>query len=53
MESRPGGSICMRHPYLTQIIINMTSGMDKSSDNPTPAVKPPLENKLGISSNEK
>ena len=32
----------MRQPYLTQIIINIIPGMDRSIANPTSAIKPPL-----------
>ena len=42
MDHLPYGSIHLRQPYLTQIVINMIPGMDKSSAKPTPAVKPPL-----------
>ena len=38
----PYGLIHIRQPYLTQSIINMIPGMEKSSANPTPAFKPPL-----------
>ena len=43
MDRRPDGSIRIRQTYLTQSIINMIPGMDKSSDNPTHAFKPTLE----------
>ena len=36
----PDGSIHLRQPYLTQIILNMITGMDRSSAKPTPAVNP-------------
>ena len=42
MKRRPDGSIHLMQPYLTQGILNMIPGMDKSSANPTPVVKPPL-----------
>ena len=38
----PDISIPLRQPYPTQRIINITPGMKKSSDKPTPVVKPPL-----------
>ena len=47
MERRLYGSIHLRQPYLTQIIINMFLVIYKSSTNPTPAVKPPLEKNEG------
>ena len=43
LDRRPDGYIHMRNPYLTQIIINMIPGMEKSSDNPTPAVGTPYQ----------
>ena len=43
LDRRPDISIHIRQPYLTQIILNVIIGMGKSSANPTPAVKPPLE----------
>ena len=47
LDRRPDVSIRIRQPDLTQIIINMIPGMDKSSAQPTPAVKPPLEKNEG------
>ena len=38
----PDGSIHLSQPYLTQMILNMIPGMEKSITKPTPAVKPPL-----------
>ena len=38
----PDGSIHIRHPYLNQSILKIISGMNKTSNKPTPAVKPPL-----------
>ena len=42
MYRRPDDSIHLGQPYLTQIIINIIPGVDKSITNPTPSVKPPL-----------
>ena len=43
LDHRPDGSIHIRQPCLTQSIINIIPVMDKSRNNPTPAVKPPLK----------
>ena len=51
-EHWPDGSIHIRKPYLTQIIINMIPGIKKLSATPTPAVKPPIE-KRGIPNEQK
>ena len=53
MERHPNVSIHMRQADLTQRIINIFPGMDKSSTNPTPAVKTTLAKKLGSSSKRK
>ena len=42
LERHPYGSIHLRQSYLTQRILNMIPGMDKSIDKPAPAVNPPL-----------
>ena len=42
LDRCPDGSIHLRKPYLTQRILNMIPGMDKSRANPTPVVKSPL-----------
>ena len=42
LQHCPDGSIQLRQPYLTQRIINIVPGLDKSSDKPTPEFKPPL-----------
>ena len=42
MDLGPDVSIYLRQPYLTQIILNMITGMDKSSANPNLLVKPLL-----------
>ena len=42
MDHSPYGLIHIRQSYLTQSIINIIWGMEKSSANPTPMVKPPL-----------
>ena len=42
LDRRPYGSIHLRQTYLTQIILNMIPGMEKSSAKTTPAVNPPL-----------
>ena len=47
LERRPDGSIHISRPYLTQIILIMIPVMDKSSANPTPAVKNPLAKNEG------
>ena len=44
---RPDASIYLRQPYLTKIIPNMIPGMEKSSANPTHAVKPPVSKNDG------
>ena len=44
---RPYGSIHISQPYLTQRIIKMIPGMDKSSAKTTPVVKPPLAKNEG------
>ena len=45
VDRLPDGSIHIRQPYLTQSILNIIPGMDKSSAKPTPMVKPPLAKK--------
>ena len=40
MDRRPDVSIHIKQPYLTQIIFDMIPGIEKSSANTTPAVKP-------------
>ena len=47
MYYRPDGSIHLRQPYQTQIILNIISVVDKSSANPTPLVKTPLAKNEG------
>ena len=48
MDRQPDGSIHTSHTYLeTQRILNNIPGMDKSSANPTPTVKPHLEKNEG------
>ena len=41
LELPPDGSIHLRQPEPTQIIINMIPGMDMSSAKPTPWLTPP------------
>ena len=50
LDLRPYGFIHMSQSYLTQQIINMIPGMNKTSDNPTPVVKPPLAKHKGSQS---
>ena len=52
LDHRPDGSIHMRHPYQTLIILNMIPGMDKSSSNPNPLIKPPLAKNEGSQTRE-
>ena len=47
LELLPDGSIHLRQPYPTQIIINMIPGMDMSSAKPTPWLTPPPEKNEG------
>ena len=42
LDHSPDGSIHLRHPYLTQSILNIIPGMDKSSADPNPAIKTSL-----------
>ena len=42
LDHRPDGSIHLRQNYLTEIILNIIPGTDKSSAKPIPAVKPPI-----------
>ena len=53
MEHRPDGLIHLQYPFLSQWIINLILGIDKAISEPTPAVKPTLEKKLGGSTGEK
>lgn len=48
---RLDGSIHLWQNFVTQIIVNLIPRLGKSSANPTPAVKPPLE-KRGRSTNK-
>ena len=48
LDRCPYGSIHLKQPCLTQIIINMIIGMDKSSAKPTPTVKPLLTKNEGV-----
>ena len=41
LDRHPYGSINLRQNFLTQRIVNLIPGMDKSSANPNTAVKPP------------
>ena len=43
LERHSDGSIYLRQPSQTQIILNMIPGMYKSSATPTPVIKPPQE----------
>ena len=47
LDSRKDVSINIRHNYLTQRILNMISGMDKSSAKPNPVVKHTLAKNKG------
>ena len=47
LDHHPYGSIHISQPYITQRILNMITGMEKSSAKPTPAVKPPLAKNEG------
>ena len=42
LDFHPNSSIHLRQSYLTQRILNIIPGMDKSSAKPNPAVKPSL-----------
>ena len=47
LDHRPDGSVHLSEPYLTQRIIDMITGMENSSTNPTPPVKPNLDKNEG------
>ena len=47
LDRCPDVSIHISQTYLTQMIPSMIPVMDKSSDKPTPEVKPPLEKNKG------
>ena len=53
LDRHPDGSIHIGQPYLTQRILNMIPGMDKSSSKPTSAVKPPLAKIEGAQTRKK
>ena len=45
LELPPYGPIHLRHPYLTQRMLTMFPGIEKSGANPTPKVNPPPSKK--------
>ena len=47
MDFHPDGSINLKQPYLTQRILKMIPGMEKSRSKPTPTVKPPIAKNEG------
>ena len=47
LDLHPCGSIHLRQPHITQMIINLIPGIENSGSNPNPFSKPPLASNKG------